>query len=146
MKKIGFLIMNIAGGGGTERATSIIANGLSDMKYDVSIISCREGSSCRYPLNDDVLLHSLHGENMANSLARKLAMLKALRAFVMQNSIDIMIAVDVALYPYLYPLQAEGLCKCIAWEHFNYYIQPNRMVKLARKFAAKKADLSLIHI
>ena len=144
VKKIGFLIMNIAGGGGTERATSIIANGLSDMKYDVSIISCREGSSCRYPLNDDVLLHSLHGENMANSLARKLAMLKALRAFVMQNSIDIMIAVDVALYPYLYPLQAEGLCKCIAWEHFNYYIQPNRMVKLARKFAAKKADCVVV--
>lgn len=144
MKKIGFLIMNIAGSGGTERATSIIANGLSDLKYDVSIISCREGNSCRYPLNNDVLLHSLHGENISNPLVRKFAIMKSLQTFVMQNGIEAMIAVDVALYPYLYPLQAKGLCKCIAWEHFNYYIQPNYMVKAARKLATKKADCVVV--
>ena len=53
-------------------------------------------------------------------------------------------AVDVALYLYLIPLQIKKICKCIAWEHFNYYISPNKLVKYARKLAAEHADCVVV--
>ena len=55
-----------------------------------------------------------------------------------------MIAVDVALYFYLWPLQKLGLCKCIAWEHFNYFFSYNKLVKLGRWLSAKQADCVVV--
>ena len=56
--KIAFLIMNMNHGGGTERVTSIIANGLAEKKYEVSIISCQDGMKPILNVNNKVKLYS----------------------------------------------------------------------------------------
>ena len=143
-RKIGFLIMNFENGGGTERVTSIIANELLDRNYDVTIYSCQKGNKCKFSIDDRVHLCSLEGEKYKNPIWRKFQITKKLIEHAKNDKIDVMIAVDVALYLYLIPLQMGHLCKCIAWEHFNYYINPNKMVKCARKMAAKYADCVVV--
>lgn len=143
-KKIGFLIMNFENGGGTERVTSVIANELTKNDFEVTIISCQHGNYCRFKLNEQIKLHSLKGEACTNPLLRKLYVQRHLVHYVKEKGIDILIAVDVALYLYLVPLQIKKICKCIAWEHFNYYINQNKMVKYARKIAAKHADCVVV--
>lgn len=143
-KKIGFLIMNFENGGGTERVTSVIANELIKNRFEVTVISCQYGNSSKFVLNEQVKLHSLEGEKCGNSALRKLYAEKQLIKYVQEERIDVMIAVDVALYLYLIPLQLKKLCKCVAWEHFNYYINPNKMVKYARKLAAEHADCVVV--
>ena len=59
MKKICFLIGNINLTGGTERVSSLIANGLSQKKYDVCILSLFEGEKPVFKLNNDIQLFSL---------------------------------------------------------------------------------------
>lgn len=143
-KHIAFLIMNFSNGGGTERVTSVIANNLSTRGYTVSVISCREGEKSRFYINDNVTLLSLHGENKSNVFFRKMDAVRKLQSIVLERRIDVMVAVDVALYLYLWPLQKKHLCKCIAWEHFNYYIANSRLVKFSRKFAAQNADCVIV--
>lgn len=143
-KHIAFLIMNFSNGGGTERVTSVVANGLVRRGYTVAVISCREGEGCRFSIDNNVQLYSLHGEKIANGAFRKLSLVKRLKDYVKNYHVDVLIAVDVALYLYLWPIQKQRLCKCIAWEHFNYYISPNKMVAFARKLAAKNADCVVV--
>lgn len=143
-KHIGFLIMNFENGGGTERVTSVIASELAKRDYKVTVISCQKGEKSHFDIDDSIQLCSLHGEEVKNSLSRKMVVLKRLKKVVKESRIDIMIAVDVALYIYLWPLRISGECKCIAWEHFNYYIANNRLVRFARKLAAKDADCVVV--
>ena len=103
-KKIGFLIMNIENGGGTERVTSVITNELVERGYEITIISCQHGNCCKFTLNKKINRHSLAGEKCGNSFFRKLYVEKQLVKYVKENHIDVMIAVDVALYLYLIPL------------------------------------------
>lgn len=144
MKTIGFLIVNFSNGGGTERVTSIIANGLDKIGYKIYIISCQGNGMGHFSTIDGVSCLSLHGENYKNSIIRRKKNFDHLKRIVIKKHIDVMIAVDVALYLYLYPLQKRKLCKCIAWEHFNYYIVPKRIVRFARKKAAEKADCVVV--
>lgn len=143
-KKVGFLIMNFESGGGTERVTSVIANELVRKNFDVKIISCQHGNSCKFEIDNSIKLYSLNGEKYKNPILRKFHVERQLIKYVRKEQINIMIAVDVALYLYLVPLQMRKNCKCIAWEHFNYYINPNRVVKYARKLAAEHADCVVV--
>ncbi len=140
---IGFLIHNIANHGGTERVTVQIANGLSKSGYKAYIFSCREGRDCNYDVSNEVEQISLEGEKYINPLTRKLKMISELKCQTAFMNIDVMIAVDVMLYPYVYILQKKGLCKGIAWEHFNYYGKET-FGKYIRKLAAKKADTLIV--
>lgn len=143
-KHIGFLIMNMQKGGGTERVTSIIANELSVRDYKISIISCQEGEKSHFPVYRSVNLYSLHGERISNSVKRKAYCFLKLKDILCSQHIDYMIAVDVALYIYIFPLQKLGYCKGIAWEHFNYYISVDKKAKLGRTMAAKFADYVVV--
>ena len=97
--------MNFENGGGTERVTSVIANELVKKTYDVTIISCQHGNSCKFEISKNVRLHSLNGEKCVNPILRKIYVEKQLIKYVKEEQIDVMIAVDVALYLYLIPLQ-----------------------------------------
>lgn len=143
MKKIAFLIMNMDNKGGTERVTSMIANTLSD-KYQTFIFSCQKGENPYFHVDKHVIVKSLHGEQTKNTILRKVKVFRELHSKIEKYDVDVVVAVDVALYLYLYPLQLTKQCKCIAWEHFNYYISPNKMVKFGRKLAAKHADCLIV--
>ena len=43
--------MNFESGGGTERVTSVIANELVKKNFDVRIISCQHGNSCKFEID-----------------------------------------------------------------------------------------------
>lgn len=143
-KHIGFLIMNMEKGGGTERVTSLIANSMIEQGFKVSIISCQNGNKNCYELNKKVKLYSLRGENNSNALIRKVLCFQKLRKIVVEERIDVMVAVDISLYIYLFPLQITKSCKCIAWEHFNYYFKPSILTQVARRLAAKMADCIVV--
>lgn len=143
-KHIAFLIMNFSSGGGTERVTSVIANNLVQRGYIVSVISCREGENSKFFIDRRINLYSLHGEKTSNSMFRKFETIRKLKKVVIENNMDVLVSVDVALYMYLLPLQKRNLCKCIAWEHFNFYIANGFMVKIARKLAAAYADCVIV--
>ena len=98
----------------------------------------------KFEIDKNIKLYSLNGEKCENSALRKIYVEKQLIKYVKEEQIDVMIAVDVALYLYLIPLQIKKICKCIAWEHFNYYISPNKLVKYARKLAAEHADCVVV--
>lgn len=139
-KTVGFLITDFNGKGGTERVTSMVADGLEKYGYKVYVISCKNGLTPCYLKNEKVDILSLYGEQTSGSIVRKLKSFVQLKKYVVEYHIDIMVAVDVPLYAYLYPLQLEKKCKCIAWEHFNYYAASGSFQKSIRKFAAQKAD------
>ncbi len=143
-KHIGFLIMNFENGGGTERVTSVIASELAKRNYKVTVISCQKGEKCWFDISSAVKLCSLHGEKIGNPIIRKAKSSQELGKIVKKEEIDIMIAVDVALYLYLWPLRKRKICKCIAWEHFNYYVARNKTVTFARKLAAEDADCVVV--
>lgn len=143
-KHISFLIMNMEKGGGTERVTSVIANKLREKGFIISIISCRNGRKSLYPLEEDISLLSLEGEKISNSTIRKCKNVISLKRIVKEKKIDILIAVDVALYIYILPLQKMKLCKGIAWEHFNCHITPNGLVGISRKLATRYADCVVV--
>ena len=143
-KKIGFLITDFSGNGGTERVTSILSNGLSERNYNVTIYSIRNGDIGRFYTKDNVELVSLHGENVKNPVLRKIVIYQKLKRDVINKKIDIMIAVDVALYLYLFLLQKKKICKCIGWEHFNCLTDFGGFVNFSRKFAAKFADYIVV--
>lgn len=131
-------------GGGTERVTAEISNGLIERGYDISIISCQKGLSPVYNVGSKVRLYSLHGEREKNSMKRKLSNLINLKKIVTANKIDVLITVDVELYIYAFPLQLMNLCKVIAWEHFNYYKKYNKLEGLSQKLAARYANKLIV--
>lgn len=143
MKTIAFLIMDMDNKGGTERVVSMIANALSN-RYRVYIFSCRNGLHPHFHLNDSVVYESLHGENYSNLIQRRLSLTLKLINKVRQNHIDIVVAVDIALYLYLLPLKIKRLCKVIAWEHFMFYLTPKKTLKIARYLAGKTADCIVV--
>lgn len=60
MKKICFFSANFENSGGTERVTSIIANRLVELGYDITIISCIGGEKSFFRLNSKIKLDRLY--------------------------------------------------------------------------------------
>lgn len=85
--------MNFESGGGTERVTSVIANELVKKNFDVRIISCQHGNSCKFEIDKNIKLYSLNGEKCENSALRKIYVEKQLIKYVKEEQIDIMISV-----------------------------------------------------
>ena len=138
--KICFLIADMSGKGGTERVTAILANGLAGRQNDVDVISCRNGSVSYFKLDERVEICSLHAEAIKSPLFRKLSNYRKIWKIVCNKKYDVVIAVDIYLFLYIFPLQIMGKCKCVAWEHFNYYISSAKSTKIARKLAVRYAD------
>lgn len=141
MKNICFLIGNINHSGGTERVTTLIANGLAEHNFKVSILNLFGGDEPFFELNERINNHAL--------FARKISMRKnylstiwKIRKHVINNDIDTLIVVDsiscVFSVPALFGLKK---IRHICWEHFNFNV--NLGVKyrdIGRKWAAIFCD------
>lgn len=137
--KIGFLIANYNNGGGTERVTSILANGFNNRGYQVSIISFTDGLNPIFNTNSDISLYSI-GNTKKNGIIKKFRNFNRLHQIIKKNQIDILIVVDVRLYIYAHWLKYISHCKVIAWEHFNYFKEYGRIGKISHKLAIRYAD------
>ena len=139
MIKICFFTGDITRAGGTERVSTVIANGLAQTsKYEIHILSIVEqNSSPHFPLSATVERHTLKKEgNWISFWPKYLTLLPALRRFLKQQHIDIIIDVDLVLDMLSLPVSVGLPVKVISWEHFHYYFERK---KLYRWFASALA-------
>lgn len=102
-------------GGGTERITQILANGLNEQtNYNLFVLNLNnESGKSFYSLNENVQFVILKSAGLKNKILE-------LRKFLKENHIDILINVDIMLG--IYSLPATFLLrktKIISWEMFN---------------------------
>ena len=140
MKKVCFLIGNLNNSGGTERVTTLIANELVRMSYNVSIISLTGGKQPFFELDNSIRTYSLYSDKVSFK-TNFLGVVYKLRNFVKNNKIDSFVVVDsiscIFTVPAFYGLKLNHIC----WEHFNFDV--NLGVKsrdLGRRLAARYCD------
>ena len=140
MKRVCFLIGNLNNSGGTERVTTLIANELVRMSYNVSIISLTEGKQPFFELDNSIRTYSLYSDKVSFK-TNFFGVVYKLRNFVKNNKIDSFVVVDsiscIFTVPAFYGLKLNHIC----WEHFNFDV--NLGVKsrdLGRRLAARYCD------
>lgn len=140
MKKICFLIGNMNLTGGTERVTSLIANGLASKGHQISILSLSEGKHSFFEINKEITLHSLF-DHQVSMKKNFIGCCYKVRQFVKQHDIDTIIVVDSILCVFTVPALIGLKIQHICWEHFNFNVDLGvSFRRLGRKWAAKYCD------
>ncbi|MGI4751219.1 MAG: glycosyltransferase family 4 protein [Janthinobacterium lividum] len=146
MKKICFFISSITLTGGTERVCSVIANKLSQLGYQVIILSMY-GEKPFFELEENVKVISVFRQKHTFKLFLPIVILK-LRKSIKTINPDVLINADSALYIYSLVAGFRFTFKNIVWEHFNFHVSLNTIVRgFSRKLAAKYSDaiITLTH-
>ncbi len=140
-----FFIGNLSHAGGTERVLTVIANGLSDRGYPVSIISLWGDGKPFFSLNKKIPVYWVKknrcGKGIPGNLCYLIQTLKL-------DSPDFLIDVDIILgcYSFLLKCRFPNL-HWISWEHFSYYhhFQKNRVLrKIMRRMTGRYADWLIV--
>lgn len=119
MTRICFFCGDIARSGGTERAASRVAGALAEEGYEVCFLSLVEQQETPFfPLNPAIPRHQL-GNQWIQPGPRYLPLIGRLRRFLKENSIDILIDVDIVLDVLALPAAWRLGTKVISWEHFH---------------------------
>lgn len=140
MKKVCFLIGNLDNSGGTERVTTLIANELVKLSYNVSIISLNGGEQPFFKLEDSIRTYSLYSDNVSFK-TNFFGVVYKLRNFVKSNKVDSFVVVDsiscVFTVPALIGLNINHIC----WEHFNFNVDLGVYFRrIGRRLAARYCD------
>ena len=139
MKKICFFSANFENSGGTERVTTIIANRLAELGYDITIISCIGGEKSFFHLSSKIKLDRLY-EN-CGGLKFNLTAAYKLRQKIKEYDFDYIIDIDTIHSFFSIPATIGLRTKVISWEHFNFYSDLGiKRRKLGRVLAGKYAD------
>ncbi|WP_171532110.1 glycosyltransferase family 4 protein [Acinetobacter defluvii] len=122
MKNICFLIGNLNHSGGTERVTTLIANGLSQYGFKVSILNLFGGDVPFFKLDQGIQNQALFNKKISMRKNYFSAIWK-IRKYIIKNKIDTLIVVDSISCIFSVPA-LFGLKKIqhICWEHFNYNV------------------------
>ena len=140
MKKICFLIGNLNNAGGTERVTVIIANKLSRLGYDVSILSLVDGDKSFFLLDHNVQTYNLYRERISFKKNFISTVLK-IRSFVKLHKINTFIVVDSISCVFTVPALSGLSVNHICWEHFNFNVDLGVSYRrLGRRLAARYCD------
>lgn len=146
MKKICFFNGNMSRGGGTERATALIANALAKKSDDfkVYILSFRNQDKSSFFELDQLIIHN----RLVDENGSKISLLRSIRLlnkYLKENQIDILVNVDVMLGIYSIPATRFTKTKLIAWEHFNFYQDiGSRNTKYVRILSVKLCDYYIV--
>ena len=139
MKKICFFSANFENSGGTERVTSIIANELVKLGYDITIISCIGGKKSFFKLDERIKLDNLY--DSCGGLKFNLTASYKLRKKLKEYDFDYVIDIDTIHSFFSIPATIGLKIKVISWEHFNFYNTMNiRRRKWGRILASKFAS------
>lgn len=161
MKKICFLIGCYNNGGGTERVTSQIANGLSDNGYEISIISIEKGLTPHFETNNEISLYELNqmekydvvstGNALINKAMFRLwsfhkikAVKESFEKVVQKINPDLVIAVDIQCYRIIDAFRKRYHYKTIGWEHFSLLTCGGLGINYSRYLATKHAVKLLV--
>ena len=123
MKRICFVNGDMSRTGGTERVTAMIANELSrKTNYEIHILSVtNESMGSFFELEPAVYHHRILQQKNVNLKKDYFKVVNGIRKYIKQQSIDILIEVDVICNLYTIPATRFLKTKIISWEHFNYY-------------------------
>lgn len=158
--KICFLIGNYNNGGGTERVTSQIANGLTEKGYDISIISIEKGLTPLFITDKRIKLYELN-QNEKFPVKNKVSIIEKIKFRIwslkkisaikksFENTIkkikpDIVIAVDIECYRFIDCFRKKYHYKTIAWEHFSLLTRNSLGVNYSRYLATKYASKLIV--
>lgn len=137
MKKICFLIGSLNNSGGTERATTLIANELCKQGFNISILNLVYSSNSFFKLDDGIEVHSLYGKKVSFK-KNLLGTIWKIRQFVKKHEVNTLIVVDsiscVFTVPALSRLEVNHIC----WEHFNFNNNNGTKLRdIGRKLASR---------
>ncbi|MDE7331573.1 MAG: glycosyltransferase family 4 protein [Lachnospiraceae bacterium] len=143
--EIVFFIGNMSHSGGTERVLSVIANGLSERGYRVSIMSLWGTGKTFFSLDEEVKVFWAEEEAPKAGIIRKL---KQLNAFLGKKKPDFLVDVDIILVFYSFFLKRlNPKVHWISWEHFNYHYHFKRNHSLravARRLVSRFSDQLIV--
>lgn len=139
--EIVFLIGNMTHSGGTERVLSIIANGLTERGYQVSIVSMWGNDQTFFPLREEVKIYWVEKETPKAGVIRKL---RTIIHILNKENAGFLIDVDIILGFYSFFLKRmRPEMHWISWEHFNYYYhfkKNHNLRKVARRLVARFSE------
>lgn len=144
MKKICFFSGDITRSGGTERVSTIIANGLAKSgKYEVLFLSIMEKNDTPFFSIDSEIKRYVLKENKKGAFCwlEYSLLIPALRRFFKKKSIDVVIDIDLILDSVSIPASAGLFVKVVSWEHFHYYYERKKFYrKSISRFSARFSD------
>ena len=138
--KILMLGGNFNNAGGTERVGSMIANGLSQVGYEIVLASIFCGDKPFFPVDKDIKVVSLF-DTPGRAIYRTPNVIYKIRKLLKEERIDTLIVIEAM--PVLFTLPAAlGLAvKHICWEHFNFNSDLGKKSRrIARQLAARYCD------
>ena len=160
MKKINlcFHIENISLCGGTEHVTIQVANIIKNNygeKYNIVILTNYRSNDEFYKSKLDesirvVTLFDKEWKRGKKNIGEYFQYAKNVRNIIRENSIDIVISVGVSLLSIADTIAAKKEnCKCVTWEHFNYFYNREKFLakkinKIAKKYAVTKSDALVV--
>lgn len=132
-----FLVGDLNRFGGIERVTTIIANGLAERNYNISILSIENGDSPFFELDKNINTYSLSKSN-SKILYRLPNIVNGIRKYVKKNNIDVLVTADTFSVVFTVPALMGLNVKNIAWEHFDFNNNFNKKSRhVLRKLAAR---------
>jgi len=140
MKNICFFIGNLNLSGGTERVTTLIANGLVEKGFNVFILNLNNGLNPFFKLDERIKVSTLYPEMVSMKTHFFDAVFK-IRKFVEKNKIQTIIDVDSILSVFsvaaLFGLSVKHIC----WEHFYFKADLGSFFRvIGRRLAALCCD------
>ena len=134
--------MNIAfycmcSGGGTERATSIIANFMLQYHHSVHIINIYKEEP-HFPLDEKICYIQICESN-------KIKKILSVSKYLKKNKIDVLVVIEAMGGLLAYPAAKLSNCRIIIWEHANYYqSQGISYIQKVRQFELKHCDAYIL--
>lgn len=140
-KTICFFCGDVTRCGGTERASTMIANLLHRQGcHRIIFLSLMEhDSECFFPLDEKIIRYRL-GDVWINPGPGYLKNVPKLRKFFKSQDVDVIIDVDIVLDCLSIPASMGLKTKVISWEHFNYQFEQSVLYRrLILKYLVRRS-------
>ena len=140
-----FFIGNMTHSGGTERVLSIVANGLSERGFHVSIMSLWGKGQSFFSLKKTIKLYWIEERCAKFDILRQLSWLNHI---LKKEHADFLVDVDIilGLYSFFTSMRKPEL-RWISWEHFNYFYhfpRNHNLRKIVRRLVCRYADCLVV--
>lgn len=142
MKRICFFSGDITRGGGTERVAVLVANGLARQgKYEIIFLSLVEQQGEPFfPVSPGIRRYRL-GEKWIQPGPGYLAVLPKLNRFLREQSVDVIVDIDIVLDILSLPVGRRNGVRVVSWGHFSYYFERESLYRrVILRLATRKAD------
>lgn len=148
MKNICFFSGDITRPGGTERVSTIIANGIAAAgNYQVCFLSIVEGrQEPSFHISPKIPRYTLkHDGKWISPGPGYVPLLPALRRFLKKHQIGVIIDIDLVLDVLSIPAAAGLPAKVVSWEHFHYYYEQETLYRrVIAAFSARFSDYMVV--